>query len=178
MALQDTLSGCDIEMDAREVEAFFIGCLTADDPMPYPKAIKELFLEETKVPVSFTSPDARKLLEKDLSALWKELEKGLDKRRKNLLVIDRKDLKEEMVAVGRLGDFFLMGLTLAGMSVDDEDSEVGELLDEMEDHLLLMDEWVADGVDRLDQDVWLEEGRKYRRELSELWSELQDALDV
>jgi uncharacterized protein YgfB (UPF0149 family) len=176
MALQDSIAGCDIEMNAKEVEAFFIGAMTADDPMPLPKALKELFLEDTKVPVKFNDPANKKSIVDDLTKLWKELEKSLEKRRKSLLNLEMPKLQDELVAVGRLGDFFLMGITLAGMSVDDQDDEVGELLDEMEDHLLLIDEWVADGESRTDKDVWTEEGKKYRRELNELWEELQDAL--
>lgn len=178
MSLQETLSGCDMEMDARDVEAFCIGALTADDPMPLHKAFKELFLDDTQSPVKFNKPDARAAIEKEVTKIWKDLEKNLEKRRSALLNVKSADLVDELVQVGKLGDFFLMGLTLAGMSVDDQDDEVGDLLDEMEDHLLLIDEWVADGESRDDKDVWMEEGKKYRRELDELWTELQEALSA
>ncbi len=174
--LDAALSASDLEMNAREVEAFFLGGLSAISPMKLPKALSELFLEDTKVPVTFESADAKKQITDVLSVLWKELEKNLEARREKLLVIDGADLKTEITQLGRLGDFFLMGFTLAGESVDDRDDEAGELLDELEDHLLLFDEWVADGESRLDQATWTEEGQKYRRELAELWGELCEAL--
>ncbi len=177
MSLQDALKGCDMDMEAKDVEAFCIGALTADDPMPYPKAIKELFLDDSQSPVKFNSPDARATLEKEIQKLWKDLEKNISKRRANLLDVKGKDLKDEIIQLGKLGDFFLMGLTLAGMSADDPDDDIGSLLDEMEDHLILLDEWVADGETRKDTGVWLEEGEKYRRELGELWSDLQEAIE-
>lgn len=174
--LNESLKKCDLEMNTREVEAFLLGCLSAEKPMKLDRAIKELFLEETKVTVKFDSPDARAEIEKDVKTLWEELSKSLAKRRKNLLVIDGPDLKSEVIALGRIGDFFLMGMTLAGTSIDDQDDEAGDLLDEMEDHLILLDEWVAEGEDRLDQDKWMEDGQKYKRELAELWGELCELL--
>jgi hypothetical protein len=174
--LSESLKKCDLEMNPREVEAFLVGCLSAEKPMKFDRAIKELFLEETKVTVQFNSPDARVEIEKDVKQLWDELSKGLAKRRKNLLNVDGSNLKDEVIALGRLGDFFLMGMTLAGTSIDDQDDEAGDLLDEMEDHLLLLDEWVAEGEDRLDQPTWTEEGQKYKRELAELWGELCELL--
>ena len=176
MSLAASLAQSDIEMSARDVEAFCLGALTADDPMPLKKALRELFLDDTQSPVKFQTPDARAAAEKEIGKLWKDVENNLEKKRAALFNVVKTDLKEEIIEVGKLGDNFLMGLTLAGMSVDDQDDEVGDLLDEMEDHLLLLDEWVADGESRADKDVWLEEGKKYRRELSELWQELQEAL--
>jgi uncharacterized protein YgfB (UPF0149 family) len=176
MTLEQALTECDLEMNPREVEAFFIGALSAEKPMNFEKALKELFLEDTKVTISFNHPDSKEKISKSLSVLWTELTSELKKRRKNLLIIDGENLKDEVVQLGRLGDFFLMGLTLAGTDIDDQDDEAGDLLDEMEDHLLLLDEWVADEESRLDKNVWNEEGQKYRRELAELWSELQAVL--
>jgi uncharacterized protein YgfB (UPF0149 family) len=176
MSLANALKGCDLEMNPREIEAFFLGCLSAEKPMKEERALKELFLEDTKVTVNFESPAARAELEKELKTLWKDLSKNLEKRREKLLIIDGKSLKEEIIALGRLGDFFLMGMTLAGTSIEDQDDEAGDLLDEMEDHLLLFDDWVADEESRLDKDVWIEEGQKYKRELVELWSELCEVL--
>jgi hypothetical protein len=178
MSLSDALKDCDLAMGPKDIEAFFIGTLSADDPMKFPKAVRELMLEDTQNPVKCSSPEAREKLDKALAALWKELEKGLEKRRQNLLKNPGGSLKEQAVTLGNLGDFFLMGMTLAGLSVDDQDDELGDLLDEMEDHLLLMDEWVADGESRSDKAVWEEEGTKYIRELGELWDELQEAFTV
>lgn len=175
-SLDAALATTDLEMTAREVEAFFLGGLSALSPMKFPKALSELFLEDTKVPVTFASADAKAQLGQLLASLWKDLEKNLEARREKLLVVDGVDLKSQVTLLGRLGDFFLMGFTLAGESVDDRDDEAGELLDELEDHLLLFDDWLADGESRLDQETWSEEGQKYRRELAELWGELCEAL--
>jgi uncharacterized protein YgfB (UPF0149 family) len=174
--LATSLKSCDLEMNAKEVEAFFLGCLSAEKPMKLERAIKELFLEDTKVTVQFEGADARAKIEADLKGLWQELEKELKKRRKNLLLLDGASLKEEVQALSRLGDFFLMGITLAGTSIEDLDDEAGDLLDEMEDHLLLLDDWMAQEEERLDQKEWQEEGQKYKRELIELWGELNDVL--
>ncbi|MBY0518527.1 MAG: hypothetical protein K2P81_16565 [Bacteriovoracaceae bacterium] len=178
MSLSQVLSQCDIGMSERSIQAFCIGAMTADDPMPFHKALRELFMEDSQTPVKFETPAARAAVEKEIQATWKDIEKNLKKRRAQLLDVKGPTLKEEIEEVGRLGDFFLMGLTLAGVSVDDQDDQVGALLDEMEDHLLLLDEWVADEGTRKDKDVWMEEGQKYRRELSELWGDLQESLDL
>lgn len=177
MSLRDALSQCEMEMDADDVEAFCIGALTADEPMPLHRALREIFLDDTQSPVKFNSPDARANAEKEIGKLWKDLEKSLAKRRAALMQVKGVDLREEVIALGKRGDFFLMGLTLAGMSVDDTEDEVGDLLDELEDHLLLLDEWVAEGDDNSDHGEWMENGKKYRRELEELWAELQEAID-
>jgi hypothetical protein len=176
MSLRDALTHCDMEMDADDVEAFCIGALTADEPMPLHKALKEIFLDDTQSPVKFHTPDGRANAEKEIGKLWKELEKNLAKRRSALMQVKGVDLKEEVITLGKRGDFFLMGLTLAGMSVDDTEDEVGDLLDELEDHLLLLDEWVAEGDDD-NSGEWMENGKKYRRELEELWADLQEAID-
>lgn len=178
MSLSDALKQCDLAMGPKDIEAFFIGTLSADDPMKFPKAVRELMLDDTQNPVKCTSPAARAELDKALGVLWKEIEKGLEKRRQNLMKNPGGDLKEQAEILGKLGDNFLMGMTLAGLSVDDQDDELGDLLDEMEDHLLLMDEWVADADSRSDKAVWEEEGTKYIRELGELWDELQNAFTV
>lgn len=178
MSLTEALKTTDLAMDAQDVEAFFLGALSADDPMPYKRALKELFLEDSKTPAKHDSPESRAKLEAALASLYKDLEKSTEKRRGQLLDVKSGNLAEQVEVMGRRGDFFLMALTLAGADVDEMDDERGALLDEMEDHLLLLDEWIAEGSSRSKEPAWTEEGEKYQRELKELWAELQEALTI
>jgi len=69
MSLSEALKTTDLAMDAQDVEAFFLGALSADDPMPYRRALKELFLEDSKTPAKHDSPESRAKLEAALITL-------------------------------------------------------------------------------------------------------------
>ena len=57
-----------------------------------------------------------------------------------------------------------------------ENEEVSLLLTEMEDHLLLLDEWIAEGEEGTPSDTWEADGKKYKTEFLEIWKELEEEL--
>lgn len=151
-------------MNSTLVTAYFVGVLTAERPIGFEEALKELTKTE-------------ELEDVDAKAVWKKCESNLKKERQGMLKTKGGDLAAEAAYLAEIGDYFLMGMAVSGTDVEDmENEDVSELLVEMEDHLLLLDEWMAEGEDGKPSADWKEDGQKYKREYLEIWQELEEAL--
>ncbi len=146
-----------MEMNQIETKALFLGVLSAQKPLPFRDVCHEVEGEEA-----------------ELKPLWDNLREDVPGNRKKLFAMENMPLVERVMHFSRLGDLFLSGLILSGTDIEDLDNEdAADLLDEMEDHVLLMDDWLAQQDEVTDHEAWTKDGEKYCREFLELWSELQ-----
>ena len=151
-------------MNPNLLTAFFMGVLTSEKPLNFDRAIKELSKTDD---VDATAA----------KALWAKCEANPSKERQAMLKIKPGKLEEEIAMLSEIGDYFLMGLTVSGTDVEEmKNEELSELLVEMEDHLLLLDEWMAEGEEGKPSAEWADDGKKYKSEFLEIWKELEEEL--
>lgn len=154
-------------MTPTELKAFFIGIQSSEKPASFATAV--LALKDSPDPVSDS--------ETQLKSLWDSIAAGLKVERKKLMDVGNLPLPEKLAAQSGILDQFLFGFALGGLDFDDmKNAEASDLLIELEDHLMLLDEWVAEGESGEAEAGWQEAGDKYMRELQEIWAELQEAL--
>ena len=155
-------------MNTLQARAFFTGVLSGKKPLKFENALKELIKDDE---------EAAEMGEKVLKEIWTKCEAGLKKERKEMLKVTAKDLLGQVTELTAIGDYFLTGLTVAGTDFENMPNEdASDLLTEMEDHLLLLDEWVAEGEDGEKTAEWKKDGEKYKGEFLEIWKELEEAL--
>lgn len=155
-------------MNALQARAFFAGVLTGTKPLKFQQALKELVKDDE---------EAAAIGEAALQDIWSKCEKGLRAERKAMLKITAKDLSGQIAELSAIGDYFLTGLTVAGTDFEDMPNEdASDLLTEMEDHLLLLDEWIAEGEEGDPSATWKQDGEKYKAEFLEIWKELEEAI--
>lgn len=155
-------------MNSPQARAFFVGVLSGKKPLKFEAALKELLKDDEA---------AEEIGEKALKDIWSKCEAALKAERKAMLKVTAKTLPEQITELSAVGDYFLTGMTVAGTDFEDmPNEEAADLLTEMEDHLLLLDEWSAEGEEGDPADDWKANGEKYKREFLEIWKELEEVL--
>ena len=153
MNLQELIGQTDLDLNEGQVRAFFLGALSADRPLPFNKAQEELLSE---------APETKNSLEPHLKQLWDKLN---DKDQDQLasLFADKGTVQEFLTTALERLDYFLTGLSLAGSLADEEQSEV---LDELENVVMDLDEYLSDDKPET------EAGEELKEQFLGAWEEL------
>lgn len=156
MKLQELLNDHDIDLSADQARAFFLGVLSAEQPMPVSKAIDELLVD---------SPEAKDALSGELKTLWSGLEKNLKKELGNIFPQNDKAVAFLETANEQL-DYFLTGMSLSGTNTDScKDEELLEFIEVIEEIQEEMDEYLSE------MKPGLEQGEELKEYLLETWEE-------
>ncbi len=135
MKLEDLIDSTDLDMTPIQVKAFFLGILCAEKPLPYHEALKEVLSE---------TPEAKPILEAPFKELWEDLRKNLRPELENMFPQDSDIHQFIEIAKDQL-DYFLTGMSLSGTHTEKcDDEELAELIDELEDTVEDMDDFLAD----------------------------------
>lgn len=134
MNLQALIDSTELDMTVDQVKAFFLGVLCADRPLSFGQALEELLSE---------APDSKKELEGELKKMWSMLETNSIKELENIFPQEG-DVKVFLEKARDQLDYFLTALTLSGTNSDDcEIEEMGEVIEELEDTVMDMDEYLS-----------------------------------
>jgi hypothetical protein len=156
MKLQMLIEQADLDMSLSHIKAFFLGILSAQKPLPFPKALEELLAE---------SPEAKATLSDELKKLWDELSQNKDKELKNLLPL-QKDIRVFLGEAQAQLDYFLTAMSLSGTHLDScADEDTADLLDELEDTVMDLEEYLSD------KDASKEDGEELKDFLMETWED-------
>lgn len=135
MKLQALIDNTDLEMTEMQVKAFFLGVLCAEKPLPFAKALTELLSE---------APEAKKDLEAPLKSLFESLQNNLKAELQTMLPED-KNIHTFMEVARTQLDYFLMAMSLSGTHSEScDDEELAELIDELEDSVEDMDNFLSE----------------------------------
>lgn len=156
MKLQDHINSTDLDMTEAQVKAFFLGILCAEKPMPFAKALEEILVE---------TPDAKATLEAPLKETFTALQKNLKKELDQMFPQEENTEQFVELAKDQL-DYFLTGMSLSGTNTEScDDEDLAELIDELEDTVEDMDDWLSDS-EANDQD-----GEDFKEFLLDTWKE-------
>lgn len=156
MKLQELIDSTDLDMTEAQVKAFFLGVLCAEKPMPVGKAIDEL-LEEV--------PEAKKELEAPLRELFEKLKKNVKSELENMFPIED-DINTFMELSKDQLDYFLTAMSLSGTNTEScDDEDLAELIDELEDTVEDMDEFLSDSH------ATKEDGEEFKEFLLGTWAD-------
>lgn len=154
MSLQTLLASTDTNLTEGQIRAFYLGTFMADKPVPFRTAMEEVLME--------AEIDDYKAWEKDMKALHDQVKADISGEMKKLIV-DEADLKSFLqTSLGRL-DYFLTGYAVSG-ATDDEDA--AELVEELEDTVLDLEDYLAD------ESATKESGLELKKLTLETWKEL------
>ena len=156
MGLSTLLSQTDATLTEGQIRAFYLGTFMADRPVPFKTAMEEVLME--------AEIDDYKAWEKDMKALHDQVKANVHGEM-NKLLEDQSDLKKFLQdSLGKL-DYFLTGYAVSGAS-DDEDTS--ELVEELEDTVLDLEDYLAD------ESATKENGMELKKLTVETWKELVD----
>lgn len=156
MKLQELIKQAELDINEGQVKAFFLGALTASRPLRFEQACEELLTED---------PEALGTLEPELKKLWDSLNNKDSKELENLFP-ENSDLKVFLATAQERLDYFLTSLSLAGSNSETEDDDLAEILDELEDTVMDIDEYLADGKGSV------EDGEELKELLLSTWGDL------
>lgn len=154
MKLQELIGHANLDMSVAHIKAFFLGVLSAERPLPFVKAVEEMMAE---------TPEAIKELEPELKKLWDELVKNKPAELQKLFP-ESSDLKEFLSNAKDQLDFYLTALSLSGTNTETcKNEDVAELIDELEDTVMDLDEYLSESnADEV-------EGEELKEFLVEAW---------
>ena len=156
MKLQELIQSTDLDMTTAQVKAFLLGVLTAQKPLAFPKAIEEMLS---------ATPEATKTLEAELKILWDYLLQNKSSELK-ILLPKATNLTDFLTQAKDQMDFYLTGLGLSGTNVEScKNEDVADLLDELEDSVMDMDEYLSE------ENPDLTEGEELKEMLLETWKD-------
>ncbi len=156
MKLQELINESELDMSIAHIKAFFLGVLSADKPMPFHMAVSEMLSEV---------PEAAKSLEPELKKLWDELVKNKPAELQAIFPASS-NLKEYLSNAKDQLDFYLTAMSLSGTNVETcKNEDVADLIDELEDTVMDLDEYVSD--DNADAD----EGEELKEMMLEAWQD-------
>lgn len=156
MKLQDHIDSTALGMTEIQVKAFFLGALCAEKPMPFQLALTEVLAE---------APDTKAVLEGPLKETWDHLQKNL-KAELEKMFPPEPDIHTFIEIAKEQLDYFLTAMSLAGTNVDNCDDEaLRELIDELEDTVEDMDDFLADST------ATTEDGEDFKEFLLGTWAE-------
>jgi hypothetical protein len=156
MKLQELIGHANLDMSVAHIKAFFLGVLSAERPLPFVKAVEEMMAE---------TPEAIKELEPELKKLWDELVKNKPAELQKLFP-ESSDLKEFLSNAKDQLDFYLTALSLSGTNTETcKNEDVAELIDELEDTVMDLDEYLSESnADEV-------EGEELKELLVEAWQD-------
>lgn len=156
MSLQTLLSSTDTNLTEGQIRAFYLGTFMADKPVPFKTAMEEVLME--------AEVDDYKIWEKDMKALHDQVKGNIQAEMKKLIV-DEADLKSFLqTSLGRL-DYFLTGYAVSGATADEDSAE---LVEELEDTVLDLEDYLAD------ESSTKENGMELKKLTLDTWKELVD----
>jgi regulator of sirC expression with transglutaminase-like and TPR domain len=156
MNFQELIDQTDLDMTEAQVKAFFLGVLCAEKPMPFNKAMDELLVE---------TETARKELSDELKKIWDYLSANT-KAELGKMFPQESDITVFMEIAKDQLDFFLTAMSLSGTNTEScKNEELAELIDELEDTVEDMDEFLTD-----DQ-ATAEDGEEFKEFLLGTWQE-------
>jgi hypothetical protein len=156
MNLQALLETTPLDLSERQIKAFFLGMLCAQK-IPSPSQAADEFLSDF--------PDLRSSLTVPLKELYGILHKNL---RSELfaMIPDESKTSVFLETAKEQIDFFLTGMSLAGTNTEDcDDEELADLIDELEDCVEDIDNFLAD------TEATPQDGEAFKAYLLELWNE-------
>jgi uncharacterized protein YgfB (UPF0149 family) len=156
MKLQEQIDQTDLDMTEAQVKAFFLGVLCAEKPLSFQKAMDELFAEIA---------DSRKDLEAPLKEVWDQVSKNTKSELEKMFP-EEEDIHTFIELSKDQLDYFLTAMSLSGTNTEScNDEELAELIDELEDTVEDMDEFLSDS------NATAEDGEDFKEFLLETWSE-------
>ena len=156
MKLHELIGQTDLDMSLAQVKAFFLGVMNAERPLPFAKAAEEMMAE---------SPEATKQLGPELKKLWDELILNKPAELQKLFP-ESANLNEFLLNAKDQLDFYLTALSLSGTNTETcKNEDVAELIDELEDTVMDLDEYLSES----DPDV--AEGEELKELLLEAWQD-------
>jgi hypothetical protein len=156
MKLHELIGQTDLDMSLAQVKAFFLGVMSAERPLPFAKAAEEMMAE---------SPEATKQLGPELKKLWDELILNKPAELQKMFP-ESANLNEFLLTAKDQLDFYLTALSLSGTNTETcKNEDVAELIDELEDTVMDLDEYLSES----DPDV--AEGEELKELLLEAWQD-------
>lgn len=156
MKLQELIGQTDLDMTLSHIKAFFLGVLSAEKPMPFPMAVKEMLSE---------TPEAAKLLEGELKLLWDDLAKNKPAELQKLFPASS-DTNEFLEMAKEQLDYYLTAMSLSGTHTESvKDEDLADLIDELEDTVMDLDEYLSQ------DDIDEEESKELKETLLETWQD-------
>lgn len=160
MKLQDHINSTDLDMTEAQVKAFFLGVLCAEKPMPFAKALEEILSE---------TPEAKSVLEAPFKETFNHLQKNL-KAELGKMFPKENDIHQFIELAKDQLDYFLTALSLSGTNTETcEDEELAEFIDELEDTVEDMEDFLADS------DAETQDGEDFKEFLLDAWKEFSDS---
>lgn len=157
MKLQDHIDSTQLDMPEMQVKAFMLGALCAERPMPFEKAFEEIVAE---------NPEAVDVLKAPMSEMWSYLKSNLKSELEKMFPADETDIHNFIEISKDQLDFFLTGMSLSGTNLDScEDKDLCELIDELEDTVEDMDDFLADST------ATAEDGEDFKEFLLDTWKD-------
>ncbi len=154
MSLKTLLSETDSSLTEGQIRAFYLGTFMADRPVPFKTAMEEVLMA--------AEIDDYKSWEKDMKDLHDQVKANVHGEMKKLIE-DETDLKKFLQnSLGKL-DYFLTGYAVSG-ATDDEDA--AELVEELEDTVLDLEDYLAD------ESATKEAGAELKKLTLDTWKEL------
>ena len=151
----------DKPMESQNIRAFFLGTLTAERPMPFHKAVDEIFV---------AAPEDKAQFEADLKKEWDSISTNLKTEMINLM--DDKGMSDiDFLKVAQENlDYYLTGLSLSGTTMEtSSDEDFSDLLDEMEDVVLDLEEYI------MEEKFEATETKEFKEVVQSLWTDMIEA---
>ncbi len=144
-----------------QIKAFFLGAMKGEKPLSPTEAFKELCSEITPLTPA---------LELVLKEIWEEVKKSPQKELKNLFPVNV-DVFHFLETAQLQLDAFLTALNLSGTYAEScEDEDLAEILDELEDMVLDLDEYLSL------EDPSKDDGEELKSGLMETWEDLVNTI--
>lgn len=157
MKLQDHIDSTQVDTTEMQVKAFMMGVLCAERPMPLSKVIEEILSE---------TPEEKAKLEAPLQETWLTLEKNLKSELEKMFPTDESDIHNFIEVSKDQLDYFLTGMSLSGTNLETcKDKELCEFIDELEDTVEDMDDFLADST------ATAEDGEEFKEFLLDTWKD-------
>jgi hypothetical protein len=156
MKLQELIGQTELDMTIPQIKAFFLGFMTAEKPLPFPKAMEELLSQ---------TPEAQGTLEAELKNLWEELHRNKASELKRIFP-SKTNLKEFLAEAKDQLDFYLTALSLSGTNTEScKDEDRADLIDELEDTVMDLEAYLSE------TSVEESEGEELKEMLLEAWDD-------
>jgi len=135
MKLQELIDKSPLDMSLPQIKAFLLGVLTAEKPMTFHHAVDEMLAE---------NPSSKSELESELKKLWDDLSTHKSKSLANMFEPNN-DVNEFLETCKEQLDYYLTALSLSGTNIEDSnDEELGALLEDLEDLVMELDDYLAE----------------------------------
>ena len=159
MKLQQLIDENELELTINDVKSFFLGAHLGKKPLSFDKATTELLNGDEDLVSEFTP---------HLKSIWNEVEKNKKEVFKQILPTGSNTITFLTNTKNTL-DYFLTALSLAGTSSESAQSEtLAELIDELEDFILDLDEFLVE------ENPSTTDANELKEFAMEIWEELSN----